>query len=183
MNIGYTNKIWLIDNCCWTWHAYLQGTRRTKNCYCSLSTVSLCKSNRFIHYGLSLNLLSFKTCNPHPMALFTVLPLIFTWSTSFKNSTLHRASPLNMWQMKVKTGLRSNPSRLFVSFGHWETSDVVLPCWRRRGRDGDGDRGERDFPWCRPVMRTSNKVDVFMDNWSQQLRKEVASFRRPLWIF
>ncbi len=29
---------------------------------------------------------------------------------------------------------------------------------------GDGDRGERDFPQCRPVMRASNKVDVFMDN-------------------
>lgn len=47
---------------------------------------------------------------------------------------LHRASPLNMWQMKVKTGLQSNPSQLFVSFGHWENSDVVLPCWRRRRR-------------------------------------------------
>ena len=53
------------------------------------------------------------------------------------NSMLHRASPLNMWQMKVKTGLQSNPSRLFVSFGHWETSDVVLPCWR--GREGEGE--------------------------------------------
>lgn len=80
---------------------------------------------------------------------------------------LHRASPLNMWQMKVKTGLQSNPSRLFVSFGHWENSDAVLPCWRRRQREvggRDGDRGERDFPQCRPVMRASNKVDVFMDN-------------------
>lgn len=29
---------------------------------------------------------------------------------------------------------------------------------------GDRDGGERDFPQCRPVMRASNKVDVFMDN-------------------
>lgn len=76
--------------------------------------------------------LSFKTCNPHPIALFTMLPLIFPCITSFKNSMLHKACPLNIWQMKVKTGLQSNPSRLFVFFGHWENSDVVLPCWRGR---------------------------------------------------
>lgn len=73
-----------------------------------------------------------------------------------------------MWQMKVKTGLQSNPSRLFVSFGHWENSDVVLPCWRGRQREGERGRGEdggeRDFPLRHPVMRASNKVDVFMDN-------------------
>lgn len=35
---------------------------------------------------------------------------------------------------------------------------------KERGRGRDGDRGERDFPLYRPVMRASNKVDVFMDN-------------------
>lgn len=87
---------------------------------------------------------------------------------------LHRASPLNMWQMKVKTGLQSNPSRLFVSFGHWENSDVVCPAGEgdREGWGGVGlgwgrmetQRRKRDFPQCRPVMRASNKADVFMDN-------------------
>lgn len=32
------------------------------------------------------------------------------------------------------------------------------------GVDGDRDRGERDFAQRCPVMRASNKVDVFMDN-------------------
>lgn len=54
---------------------------------------------------------------------------------------VHRASPLNMWRMKVKTGLQSNPSRLFVSFGYWENSDVVLPCWRGRQRGVGGGMG------------------------------------------
>lgn len=58
-----------------------------------------------------------------------------------------QSSPLNMWRMKVKTGLLSNPSRLFVSSGHWENSDVVLPCkWGRRGMWGGRDvRGGREL--------------------------------------
>lgn len=71
--------------------------------------------------------LSFKMCNPCSIVLFTQLALTFLRSTSFNNSMLHRASSLNMWQMKVKTGLQSNPPQLFVSSGHWEHSDVGLP--------------------------------------------------------
>lgn len=34
-----------------------------------------------------------------------------------------------------------------------------------REEDGEnGERGERGFPLCHPVMRASDKVDVFMDN-------------------
>lgn len=116
--------------------------------HCSLSRDTVFKStgdHRFIQVGLSLNLLSssFSSCH-----LKLVIPIPLHCLHSFP-SFFHEAHPseipcftelllLNMWQMKVKTGLQSNPSRLFVSFGHWETSDVVLPCWRgREGREGE----------------------------------------------
>lgn len=89
--------------------------------------------------------LSFKTYNPHPTAMFTGILLIFPWSMSFKNSMLHGAPPLSMWQMKVKTGLQSNPSQLFVSFDHREHSDVVLPCWRGSRGGVGGAEEEEDF--------------------------------------
>lgn len=109
--------------------------------------------------------------------LFTVILLIFSMEHFLWELYAWQSFPLNVWQMKVKTGLESNPSWLFVSFGHRENwCDPA--CFRgKRGLGGWGGGWERwevrrtlfFFEGC-PVMRACNKARVFIVNRSLQLR-------------